>query len=256
MMSCITALAIGVLALSWPTSASVKPLLRTHRVLVSNATVMASNRIKTFLESQGAFPHAKSSELCRQVSWCQLWCRGESDAQLYVSDMIVTPGYTEGNMDDALICYTFRNRDIATHVSISGVQDTGDGRVVGNLVDGIHPQRNVLDCFFMRKMDYPWFLIDLGALRTFSVVKIVVQPSGSRGVLERMDKIEVRTGTVPVATPGDFASYRLFGRFGGVTVSFRQEIDIEVPRPVTARFISVQKMAIVERFQACHIEVY
>lgn len=249
-------MALGLLVHSWPPSASLKPLLRTHRVLVSNATVTVSNKVQTLSESEGAFPHYRSSELCSQKLWCHLWCYGESSAQLFLSDMIVTPGYVEARTEDALTCYTFRNRDIATGASIVGVPDIGDGRVVENLVDGIHPQRNVSDCFFMRKMDYPWFLIDLGALRAFSVVRLIVQPSGSKGVLVRMDKIEVRTGTEPVFTPGDFTSYRFFGKFGGVPVSFRQEIDLKALRPVTARFVSVQKRAVADRFQVCHVEVF
>lgn len=249
-------MAVGLLVHSWPPSASLKPLLRTHKVLVSNATVSASNKIRSLSEFEGAFPHYRSSELCGRRSWCHLWCRGASSAQLFLSDMIVTPGYVEARTDDALTCYTFRNRDIATGASIVGVKDRGDGRVVGNLVDGIHPQRNVSDCFFMRRMNYPWFLIDLGTLRAFSVVRLIVQPSGSKGVVALTDKIEVRTGTEPVVTLGDFSPYRFFGKFGGVPVSFRQEIDIKSLRPVKARFISVQKRAPDTRFQFCHVEVF
>lgn len=67
--------------------------------------------------------------------------------------------------------------------------------------------------------------------------------------------MKVRVGMAAAKTPGDFSSYQLFGSFPGPAVT-GQVVVLESPVPVTARFLSVQKMQDTTRLQICHIEVY
>lgn len=231
-------------------------LTRYYSVMVSNATLVQSKTLKTLPIPPGASHTLRCSNGCSLLPWCNLWYRNPSTDLCFLSDIIVMPTYVENSMvDDALTCYTRRHRDFATGALIYGLPDV-DVKFKENLVDGIYFQKKVHECHMMQVVEgNPWFMLDLREPVTFRIVKLIVQPGGSSGVLLKTKNLEVRIGTSIVDTLGNFEAFKVFGKFIGPATYNRQEIVLGGSKPVTARYISVQK-TIQEKFQLCHVEVY
>lgn len=243
-----------LLGAPWPPSLS---LTFYRRVLVSNATVANSTQLQVFSFPDGSFRSLRCASACVRSGWCDLFCLDSSSALCLLSNMIVMANYAEKHAGDALPCYTWRRKDLATGASIQAVPSpAGKPPVKENLVDGIYGLRTWVQCFRPYVIDYPWFLLDFGASVTFRTVRLFAQPFGHESMLAKISNIEVRVGTSSVATPGDFRSYDLFARFAGPVTEFGQIVVLEVAAPVVARFLSVQKMDAWEKFQFCHIEVF
>lgn len=85
---------------------------------------------------------------------------------------------------------------------------------------------------------------------------MLAQPTGNIDLLEYFSNLEVRYGMSDVDTAGNFSSFKLFGRYDGPVTEFGQEISLESPTAVTAKFISIQKMDAFAKLHICHIEVY
>lgn len=238
---------------SWAPCLAITNLF--HRVSVSAATVSASQRLEVAPES---FSNIKSSIICSLREWCDLWCHDQTTDQCFYSDLIVMPGYSEPNLADALTCYTRRHPDFATGAVIEGteVHPVYAGvREKSNLVDGIYDRKSMSQCFDPNEVNDPWFMLDFRAPVTFRLVKFFAQPGGAAFMINRISNLELRVSVSPAATPGDFSAFLVFGFFTGPAVA-GQEIIVEGASPVTARFVTVQKMGLTTNFQLCHIEVY
>lgn len=165
------------------------------------------------------------------------------------------PTYQDASPDDALACYTRRPKDYATGAQVTGGLQPNDTNKqnVNTLVDGIYDFR-VMSCFKTRKIEeHQWILLDLGAPRIFSHVRLRAQPNPRAAKM--FSEIEVRVGETPVAAPENLTLYRSFGRFVGPGHA-DQEVDLVSRRPVQARFVSVQRHLGGEYFQVCHVEVF
>lgn len=242
-------------------SSEAKTLTLSHRVKVSLSVVAASKTLGTVpVPSGGPFHIFTCSAACGLEPWCDLWCYDASSSQCFLSDMIVMPGYAEGNASaDALTCYTRRHRDFATGAAIAATTSTFKKplRVKENLVDGIYDLQTIDECFRTSTQETNhWFVLDFGRPVRFRVVKLFTQPSGYLSVLATTRNLELRTGMAAVDIPGDFSSYDLFNEFPGPAREFHQEIVLEARELVTARFVSVQKKDDTEVLQLCHIEIY
>lgn len=224
-------------------------------VLVSNATVATSTRLEDLPLPDGPFQSLRCASACSRSVWCDLFCLDSSNALCLLSNMIVMANYAEKHADDALPCYTRRRKDLATGASIQAVPSP-ELPVKENLVDGIYGLRTYVQCFYTDIIDNPWFLLDFGSSVTFRTVRLFAQPSGVEAMLPRISNIQVRFGMSAVATPGNFGSYQLFAKFAGPATEFGQIVTLEAAAPVAARYLSVQKMDVQERFQFCHIEVF
>lgn len=252
----VTAMAI-LMAQSCSPSLAVIVSRLFHRVWVSNAVMMASDRIESVIPSRSQrFSNVRCSSVCMLAPWCQVWCRGSSSDECFLSNMIVMPAYVESNMADALACYTRRQRDLATYASIQGCPLMNDLKAASNLVDGIYDMKTLTTCHLMSYITNPWYLLDLGAARTFSLVRLYGMPAGKASGLLNVRDLEFRVSVSPAATLGDFSSFDLFGTFVGPATEFNQEIVLTVATPVTARYLSVQRSGTGIFFQTCHIEVH
>lgn len=228
-----------------------------HKVRVSEAIVVTSPRLEAAaLSLSQRFSKVRCSSACLSASWCQVWCRGSSSDECLLSNIVVMPAYVEPNTADALACYTRRQWDLATGVAIQGCKEMNVLKVPQNLVDGIYDLHTITTCYIMVSSDNPWFLLDLGAARTFSLVRLYALPKGKLSGLDNIRDLEFRVSAFPPVTPGEFSSFDLFGTFVGPATEFSQEIVITVAAPVTARYLSVQRMALSSYFQTCHIEVH
>lgn len=229
-----------------------------HKVKISKATLLTSRTLREVPPHTALSHFLQCASPCNADPLCELWCH-EDLINCMFSDMFVMPNYVETNMDDALACYTKRHKDIATGASINGSRTNASfpKRKAVNLVDGIFDRQDLLQCYMTdHSLDQPWFLLDFGVEVSFRLVKLFSQPSGQIVFVNDIREFEVRVGKEAPGTPGDFRSYNWFGSFPGPATEFSQEVTIEVPAPVTARFLSVQKMMSSTKFQICHLEVY
>lgn len=241
-------------------SPSVAGNFTTHftGVKLSHATMLTSLYLEAHQIPQGSFMILRCSAHCGRHPWCDLWCRDDSTDQCFFSNMIVTPGYKEVNMADALVCYTRRHEDFATGAAIQSTPNypVTNLRVKENLVDGIYDLQLPKTCYNVQEEYYPWLLFDFRVPVTFRLIKMILQPKGQISILHQFTNMEIRVGMSEVVTLGDFSSYIFFGSFTGIPTEYNQEIVVEVLTPVNARFLSVQKMDLNAAFQICHIEVY
>lgn len=226
-----------------------------RKVRVSEAAVVASRTLTTVQPHPGRLHSLRCSSVCGLDPQCQLWCHGTFSSECLFSDMIVMPTYRETSINDALTCYTRRSQDLATGASIEGSPRNFylPSRKETNLVDGIYGQMSE-ECYRTRRVDNPWFLLDFGAPVAFRSLKLFAVPEDASS-LASLINIEVRVGKVPARAPGDFRSYHLIGVFTGPATEFNQEITVEVPANVTARFLSVQSKQNGE-MEICYVEVY
>lgn len=233
-------------------------LAHFHRVAVSKAKLTPTRSTEFCLDPPRSSQLIRCSSLCISQLWCDLWCQNTPTAHCFISDMIVMPDYNETDMNDALMCYTRRPKDLATGASIqaSSIHASFPLRVEGNLVDGIYDRQTMDQCFLTSTLETNhWFVLDLKQNVRFRIIKLTAQPKGSLVVVGYLGNLEVRVGQSAPDTPGNFESYAYFGSFTGPATNYSQEIAIEVHAPVRARYISLQKMG-VDRIQICHLEVY
>lgn len=222
-----------------------------HRVFVSPAMINSSKN-----DSLSHHERAKQTLLCSNScllrGWCQVWCRSSPSLCTFYS-AVVMPTYQQDDLtEDTLSCYTRRPKDFATGAKVIGGV-TVHGTVVDTLVDGIYDVQ-ISSCFKTKKAEgYQWFLLDLGAPRIFSHVRLRAQPTSLASKM--FSDIEVRVGETPVNGPENFTLYRSFGKFVGPGQK-DQEVDLVSHRPVQARFVSVQMLMGGQHFQVCHVEVF
>lgn len=236
------------------TSTNLLSLFR--RVQVSRATVMASAGLDVLPVASEDTLTFRCASVCSFRSWCQLWCDDASSAQCLFSDAMVLPGYQEADTASAIPCYTRRQREFAAGALVRATPDAG-GKPASNLADGFYDGQTLSLCYHTQLgVNKPWLLLDFRAPVTFRRAKFVTQPAGAYDTVQKNSSIEVRTGMADVATPGDFSSYAFFGDFAGPATGYGQEVIIEAPEAVTARFLSLQKMEDNTYFQICHLEVY
>lgn len=250
--SVVMALAVQL----WPPSLAAQSAL-FRKVLVSETRLMTSRRLESALLPLGTLQTLQCSAKCGVQPWCDLWWL--SADQCFMSNMIVMPGYAETNMADALACFTRRHKDYATGALIQGtVHSTSKPtRVLENLVDGMYDRFSLDMCYINNNsQDYPWFVLDFGTPRTFHLVKLFSQPVGDSKILDNLTYLEARLGMSPVSQLGNFSSYAFFGMFLGPATSFDQEMLIEPSAPMSARYLSIQKVKGTETIQVCHLEVY
>lgn len=198
------------------------------------------------------------SKTCTSHDWCDLWCSHPSTSPTHciISNLIIMPTYRETNADTILTCYTRRPKDFATNARITAGKKfyTDNRREKENLIDGIYGHTSE-QCFCSKSQpDQTWFTLDFGKIVAFSRVILVAH------TLHHAEKhftgIEVRVGKTEVTPPTEFANYDLFGVFPGAAEP-RQVVVLQSPKPVSAQFVSVQKMVDNDAsFQVCHIEVY
>lgn len=241
-----------------PTRAAT-PLTLFRRVEVSYSAVLASRRLESLPLAPGTPPAPVCSRGCGALPWCDLWCEDASAARCVLSDLVVMPGYGESSTADALACYTRRHKDLATGAAIEATPSEPKVplRVKANLVDGFYDRWTMDQCYHSKTGEAShWLLLDFGKPATFRLVKIFVQAKGDFAMVNAARNLEVRIGTEAVSAPGDFGSYAQFGFFVGPASAFGEEIVVERPTPVRARFVSVQKINDPETVQFCHIEVY
>ncbi|XP_063602809.1 uncharacterized protein LOC134778815 [Penaeus indicus] len=257
MEGALIAMTMTLTMLLWPPSLAVQSAFYT-RVLVSEAKITGSQLLEPVLMTLGSSHTLRCSLICSLQSWCDLWCSDASTDQCLLSNMIVLPNYEEDSTTDALVCYTQRRKDYATGATIqtATVYYTAPLRVGGNLVDGIYDRFTLNACFTSANdVTNPWFVLDFGAPVSLRSVTLFSQPSGQTYMPTYLANLEVRVGMSPVATLGDFSSYAFFGIFIGPASSFSQEIVIEATSPMTARFLSLQKISGTGHIQICHLEV-
>lgn len=244
--------------LLWPPSLAAQNMFFT-RVLVSEAKITGSQLLEPVHIALGSSHTLRCSLICSLQPWCDLWCSDASADQCFLSNMIVMPDYEEGSIADALACYTQRRKDYATGATIQTATTYYDTplRVGGNLVDGIYDRFTLNTCYTNAvNVTNPWFVLDFGAPVTLRSVTLFSQPRGQAYLPTYLANLEVRVGMSPVTTLGDFSSYAFFGIFIGPASTFSQEIVIEAPSPMTARFLSVQKKSGTGHIQICHLEVH
>lgn len=229
-----------------------------YGVTVSRAMVMNSPSLEEF--SIPSVQTLRCSVICGWRSWCDLWCRDASSDVCFFSNIIVTPGYSaEVPTADAMACFTRRPKDLATGAAIDASPHFAARvlRVKENLIDGIYDLQTVDMCYMtLTGEDLPWFVIDFGKPVSVRLVKFFTQPTGQSYWVQSVGNLEVRVGVEPVTMPGDFSAYDHFGHYQGPATKYNQEVVVEAPAPMTARFLSVQKMELSTKIQICHLEVH
>lgn len=237
-------------------SISTKFLSLFRRVRVSRTTVLASVRLDTLLIAPEETHTFRCSSACNFRPWCELWCDDIGSDQCLFSNAMVLPAYQETDTADAMTCYTRRQREFAAGALVQATPDYG-GKLATNLADGFYDGQTLSSCYHTQlNTNKPWLLLDFRAPVTFRRAKLVTQPAGAFSTVQQTRSIEIRTGMAVVGTPGDFTSYAFFGNFAGPATEYGQEVIIEAPETVTARFLSLQKMEDSTFFQICHLEVY
>lgn len=239
-----------------PPSASTQTLSLFRRVQVSRVAVVGSVLLDALAVPPGEAPTFRCSCVCNLRAWCDLWCDDTGSGQCLFSNMVVLPAYQESDTSNALNCYTRRQREFAAGALIRATPDSG-GKPATNLVDGFYDGKTLGLCYHtVLSVDNPWILLDFRVPVTFRHVKFVLQPAGAISTVQHARNMAARTGMEDVATAGDFTAYDFFGDFAGPATDYGQEVIIESPEAVTARFLSLQKMELGTYFQICHIEVY
>lgn len=258
MKAALVALLAAVATQPWPPSLAAVTSNLFLRVRVSKARLIASRTTELGQLPSGLSSPVRCSAACTVDPQCQIWCHEASSKECLVSDIIVTSAYVETDVTDALTCYTRRHKDFAAGASIEGSPSSPSYplRVKENLVDGIFDQGHNGNCYRTESSLYrPFFVLDFGAAVEIRLVKLFAQTYGHKSLPATITDMKVRVGMAAAKTPGDFSSYQLFGSFPGPAVT-GQVVVLESPVPVTARFLSVQKMQDTTRLQICHIEVY
>ncbi|XP_042211612.1 uncharacterized protein LOC121859007 [Homarus americanus] len=164
------------------------------------------------------------------------------------------PTYVETNKTDAITCYTRRPKDYAATANITAGKQhiRAPSKVKESLVDGIYGFNSEEGFKTTTKDKDKWFVLDMGKEVTFTHVLLIAQRTSTAN---RTADIEVRVGTSAVMPPEGFTAYSLFGWFPGPAYP-NQEIVLTSPQPVSARFISVQKMSGKSPLHLNHVEVY
>lgn len=221
-----------------------------HRVFVS-PTMINSSTSDSLPHHTGARQTLLCSNACLRRQWCQVWCRSSPSLCTFYS-AVVMPTYQDIFLDGALPCYTRRPRDYATGAQVSGGREAF-GTNMSTLVDGIYDHQQP-SCFKTRRREkHQWFLLDLGAPRVFSHVRLRAQPNQRANIM--FTDLEVRVGEDLVNAPENISLYRIFGKFIGAGHP-DQEVDLVSRWPVQARFVSVQRHYDGENLQVCHVEVF
>ncbi|KAG7159273.1 hypothetical protein Hamer_G022556 [Homarus americanus] len=225
-----------------------------HQVLVSLAKVSSSTNIKNITLSTNSTMVWTCCNTCIKLGWCNLWYPDFSARTCTFYNTFVMPTYRETYNDDAILCYTKRPKDYATNANITaGLQMTIPSKKKENLVDGIY-NFNILNCFHTDSAEREkWFVLDLGAVLTFSHILLVAQPNSS--AKRTMYGFKLRVGTSPLESYTGFSAYDEFGEFPGRAYE-SQEILIQSPKAVSARFISGEVSPDAKQLQVCHMEVY
>lgn len=257
MPEALVAIATLVMILFPRLSVSGASLTLLRRVTVSKSA-LAVRPWETLAVPSGAPSRLRCSIACSLRERCGLWCLDASGSQCLFSDLIVMPRYAEANAADALECYTRRRKDLATGAGIQATPAAPGfpGRVAGMLVDGIYDVDNLERCYMSEDGGDIWFVLDFGAPVTLRRVEFFLQTRGYFPWIDGFHDVEVRTGMTAVGTLGDFGSYEPFGKFRGPAVAFGQVVVIEVPKPITVRYMSVQETGSSTALQLCHIEVH
>lgn len=260
MMKEVFVISMAVLLLqSWSPSLADKPLAIFRGTMLSKDRLLtASKFLKFFPNPPGAPSIIVCSKGCEEDSRCLLWCHDASNSTCFMSNLIVMPNYEETNMSDAIPCFTRQQKDLATGAAIDGSPENPNliERAKTNLVDGFY-DKTLPQCYITKSLVKPWFMLDFGTSVSLYLVKLRVQETGMIAKLLYITNLEIRTGDVLPATPGDFSAFRMFGVFPGPPADFGQEINFSVKFPVTARFLSVQKVDDVKNpLQICHLEIY
>lgn len=239
---------------SWVPAQAASPLQRLTRVDVSRALAATPGRYSTLGIPPGASYVLRCSSGCVALLWCRLWCHDSPADACIFSDIVVMPEYDETSTADVIPCYTMRQKSYMNQAVIESSQEwisNHPGRLKENLMDKSYVTGDLNTCLLLEGVTFPWFLLDFGEPVTFQHVRIIAQ-TGSN--VYTFCDVEVRVGISPVSTPGDFSSYKLLGKFAGPATE-NQDVDFKTAKPVTARFVSVQKMK-QDWFQPCHVEVY
>ncbi|XP_047468284.1 uncharacterized protein LOC125024533 [Penaeus chinensis] len=254
-------LAVLMVLTAWPLSPSLTEIITSHfyEVKVSKATIMASRTLQVVQPVSKLPPSLRCSSVCNVDLLCQVWCHEASSEECLLSDMYVMPTYRETNLGDTVMCNTKRHYDLATgafSITATPSDPRASLRVKDNLIDGIYDRMTMNQCYLGDSSSTkPWLYLDFGEVISFRVVKLVTQSGGHRHHLNLFQGLEVRAGMEAVETPGNFSSYARVASFAGPATDFDQEVFLEAPEPVKARFISVQKMASMT-IQICHLEVF
>ncbi|XP_042857637.1 uncharacterized protein LOC122243945 [Penaeus japonicus] len=239
----------------WSPSQATSTLRRHTKVEVSRALAITSRTYRTISIPPGASQNLRCSTGCAAFEWCHLWCHDVVSSECIFTNIFVMPDYEETNKDDALVCYTLRRKSHVGRATIESTPEKTDEqplRVKENLLDEYYVTKDKDQCALLITTAFPWFLLDFGEPVTFQHVVIVAQPGTNANLFEN---VEVRTGTSPVSTLGDFSSYAMFAKFAGPATA-NQVIEFEVTAPVMARFVSIQVMNGDTLLQVCHIEVF
>lgn len=191
------------------------------------------------------------STICRDLVGCAVWCHFPSGTYIF-STMIIFSSVVETNLDDIIDCYTTRGGELASTATITGTPafSVQPWRVKEKLVDGIYSQG---DWYSGEKDQDQWIMLDFGKVVPISRVLIFAQENQNANVA--LIDFEVRVGTSPVVAPGGLSDYDLFGKFPG-EASPSQIIVFESPKPVQARYLSIQKFNTTFLFTIAHLEIY
>lgn len=229
-------------------------LQRLTRVDVSRTLATTPGRYSTLNIPPGSSHILRCSSGCVALPWCRMWCHDTPGDSCIFSDIVVMPEYDETNTADIITCYTMRQKSYMNQATFESSQEwisNHPGRLKENLMDKLYITGDLNTCLLLEAVTFPWFLLDFGEPVTFQHVRIVAQTGAN---VYTFCNVEVRVGISPVLTLGDFSSYKILGKFAGPATA-NQDVDFKAPKPVTARFVSVQKMK-QDWFQPCHVEVY
>lgn len=224
-----------------------------HRVQVSQAKVLSSNKLNTHTLSTGAKHNLKCANVCLGLKWCNLWCHDPFAMSCTFVNTIVMPTYVETVTADYIPCYTRRPKDYAATANITAAVHATPLRVKENLIDGFYGY-TMDECYSSGTLaNDKWLVMDIGKTVFIRHVVLIAQPNSYAKRYAR--DIEVRVGTSAVTPPEGLSTYDLFGRFKGPATS-NQEIVFESPKRVPVRFVSVQRVTGSYAFQVAHMEIY
>lgn len=125
----------------------------------------------------------KAATQCAQLDWCRCVCKLPSNVFVLTS-LIVSAGITDPAPGVPLQCHTKRQKSYplqpATGVTITGIMHKASlpDRVIGNLIDGVYGLY-LNDCFLGIDLNnIPYIIINLGEIKSFNAVTIILQPTG------------------------------------------------------------------------------
>ncbi|KAG7174816.1 hypothetical protein Hamer_G021918 [Homarus americanus] len=250
---CVWATALTVVLLLPVSSMGGGELRMFHQVMVSYAKVSLSQMIYNGIPPAGANEGAYCSKTCLNLGWCNLWCPNPTAAACTYYNIIVMPTYLETDNTDAIPCFTKRPRDYVTNASITAGQPYDAIMSKENLIDGIYGF-NMNECFRSSQTNIEkWFVLDLGAVTTFTYIRIIAQPNLQ--AFYHFRKLSLRVGTSPTQPYTGFSSYSYFGGFSGPAVG-NEEVVLTSGRTVSARYIAGQMAPQSTTLTVCHVEVY